>query len=398
MAFAAAAAPREEFLTGARLKMWCRVFGGVWLCAGLGFIVWGLWLGGIDPNGKPLGTDFASFYAASTLALAGHPEQAYDIASHYAAQTAIFARDIGYSAFFYPPVFLLYCLPFAMLPYLWSLLAWQGATLLLYWRVARRFAGEQPLGALPIFAFPAVIVTLGHGQNAFLSTGLFGLATLCQRSRPLLAGVCFGALVYKPQLGIVIPFALVAAGRWRTLFSAAATVAALALASAAVFGLDTWRAFLAGMPLAQSALEQDLVGFYKMQSSFAAVRVLGGGAALASAIQGLATLAAIAVVIAVRRRKSDPQMPIEATAALLASPFLLDYDLTLLALPLCFLFREGLRSGFRPHEKLACVAAFALPAFSRELAYQLHLPLAPLVVAAVLALLARRALEAPAAR
>jgi alpha-1,2-mannosyltransferase len=81
-------------------------------------------------------------------------------------------------------------------------------------------------------------------------------------------------------------------------------------------------------------------------------------------------------------------------SALIASTFLLDYDLVLLAIPLAFLAREGARLGFRPYEKIILLAAVVLPAVSRSIAGHLGLPLGPLVIAAVLVLVLRRAGEA----
>ena len=87
------------------------------------------------------------------------------------------------------------------------------------------------------------------------------------------------------------------------------------------------------------------------------------------------------------------------TAALLASPYLLDYDLVLLAIPLAWMAREGVRTGFRPWEKLALLAGFVLPVVSRTIASGLGLPLAPLVIGALFVLVLRRGLEAaPIAR
>jgi hypothetical protein len=77
-------------------------------------------------------------------------------------------------------------------------------------------------------------------------------------------------------------------------------------------------------------------------------------------------------------------------AALIASPFLLDYDLVILAAPLAWLLGEAARTGFRDWEKTTLAAAFVLPAVSRMLAAQAHLPLAPLVLAALLVLILRR--------
>ena len=77
-------------------------------------------------------------------------------------------------------------------------------------------------------------------------------------------------------------------------------------------------------------------------------------------------------------------------AALLASPFLLDYDLVILAAPLAWMVSEGMRTGFRDWEKTGLAAAFVLPAVSRTLATQIHLPLAPFVLAGLFALILRR--------
>jgi preprotein translocase subunit SecY len=49
--------------------------------------------------------------------------------------------------------------------------------------------------------------------------------------------VFIGCPAYKPQFGIVIPVALVAAGQWRTFASAVITAGALAGVSIMAFGI-----------------------------------------------------------------------------------------------------------------------------------------------------------------
>jgi hypothetical protein len=371
-------------------------YGRILLAMSLGAeIVWtALSHGGLDRMGKPLGTDFISFWTASKLTLGGHPARVYDIAVHHAEQTRLFGRDTGYSAFFYPPIYLLICLPLAILPYLASLAVWLGVTGLAYWRVVRAWLGER-FGALAIFAFPAVLVNVGHGQNGFLTTALFGAAAWQLDRRPILAGVLFGCMAYKPQLGLVIPLALMAAGRWKTILAAAVTVLALAGLSAALFGIDVWRGFLAVSPVAKVVLEQNLVGYAKMQSVFAAVRLLHGGLWLAYAVQTATALAACLGLIYLQRRafRGDAEGPAMAIASLLASPFLLDYDLLLLAIPLAWLAREGVRTGFKPWEKLVLAAAFVLPLVSRSLALTIGLPLGPFVIGALFILVLRRGVD-----
>ncbi|WP_158818009.1 glycosyltransferase family 87 protein [Methylocapsa sp. S129] len=385
-----------DWLSRERAVAYCRILFLVTLGAAL------LWIAlshdGIDLSGKPLGTDFVSFWTASQIALGGHPAEVYDIAVHQNAQNALFGRDIGYAAFFYPPTFLLICLPLATLPYLWSLFLWLALTGFACYRVLRAWLGTR-FGALPILAFPAMLSNLGHGQNAYLSAALFGGGALMLNTRPIAAGLCLGALAYKPHLAIIVPVALLAARRWRTLLAAAASAIGFCLASLFVFGADTWRAFLDASPKARIALEQNMVGDEKMQSVFAGVRLLHGGLTLAYGLQIVAALGVCAALVHLQRRsfRSGAEGPAMVAAALLASPFLLDYDLVLLAIPLAWIARDTSRTGFLPFEKTILAVAFILPAVSRSIAAYAGLPLAPLTIAAVLILILRRAGEpAPA--
>jgi alpha-1,2-mannosyltransferase len=349
--------------------------------------------GGLDRNGKPIGTDFIGFWTASKIALGGHPSDAYRPDSYCAAQAALMPGLKSCFAYFYPPVFLLICLPLALLPYLASLAVWLGATLFAYWRVVRGFVGNE-LGALPIFAFPAVLVNAGHGQNGFLTTALLGGGILALKRRPILAGVLLGALIFKPHLGLMIPVALIAAGRFKAFASASATVAALIGVSWLVFGSDTWHAFFEASKFARATLEQGLVDPAKMQSSFAAIRLVGGSIPLAYSVQGLVALAAAgALVFLIRARpESAAAGPALAGATLLASPFLFDYDLAILAIPLGWLASAGVRRGFLPWEKLTLLLGFVLPLVSRSLAVSLGIPIGPVVIALVMAAVVRRGL------
>ena len=379
-----------SWLDAERARAYARILFAVTLVGAIGWIA--LSPGGLDREGKPIGTDFVGFYAASRLALAGRPELAYDVGSHWAAQKALFGPKLSYTALFYPPPTLLMSLPLALAPYFWSLAAWLAATGYAYYRVLRLYLPS--LDPVAFFAFPAVFVNAAHGQNGFLSAALVGGGLLAMDARPVLAGVLLGALAFKPHLVLVMPLALVFARRWTTLIVAAATAAAFAAASLAAFGASTWEGFFADAPFARSALENDLIGDEKMQSVFAAVRLLHGSLPLAWGAQTLTALCAVASLWLLQQRAF--RTPAEAAAivcaGLLASPFLLDYDLTLLAIPLAWLMSEARRGGFLAHEKTIMALAFVLPLISRVVAGAVGLPLAPLTIAAVFALAARRAL------
>ena len=114
------------WLDAERARAYARILLAVTLAGAIGWMA--LSSGGLDREGKPIGTDFVGFYAASRLALDGQPALAYDVGAHWAAQKALFGPELGYTAFFYPPPALLISLPLALAPYFGSLAAWLAAT------------------------------------------------------------------------------------------------------------------------------------------------------------------------------------------------------------------------------------------------------------------------------
>jgi alpha-1,2-mannosyltransferase len=309
---------RADWLDAARAQAWRNILLAL---SGLAVLAWcALSRNGLDLLGKPLGTDFLSFYAASRLVLTGHAAEAYSLPLHHAAETAVFGRDVGLTPFFYPPLFLLICAPLANLPYFAALLAWLGATGAAYVASARAWLSARS-GWLDALAFPAVLINLGHGQTAFLSAALIGAGARWLDRRPVLAGVAFGLLAFKPHLGLLLPVGLIVARRWTTFVSAAATVLVFAGVSLWSLGPNAWTAFLASARLARAILETGWLEPAKMVSAFAAVKTLGGSAAMAYAIQ--AAVVAYVGVGLVRAQRRSPRGPAEPAllvmAALLAS-------------------------------------------------------------------------------
>src|SRR5215475_1249614 len=231
-------------LDGDRIRVGCSILFAIEIAVFL-FMAAGTH-GLIVPLPRPTSTDFVSFYAAGSLADAGTPQLAYNQAAHYAAEQRATQEGIEYNFFYYPPPFLLLCAAIAYLPYIVAFLVFEAGTLLLYLLVARHILGDRNSAALvPLLAFPPVLWTLGLGQNALLTAGLFGLATLLVDRRPVLAGIFFGALCYKPHFALLVPVALAAGGHWRALLATFLAAAALCLLSLGVFGWGTWHDYLA---------------------------------------------------------------------------------------------------------------------------------------------------------
>ncbi|MGE0563087.1 MAG: glycosyltransferase family 87 protein [Pseudolabrys sp.] len=346
-----------------------------------------------DAQGRPLGTDFSNVYAAGTYVLEGNPAAPFDPARQLARERAIFGADTPFYGWHYPPFFLGLAALLATMPYWLALLVWQGATLALYLWVMRGIAGRgDPLWLLAAVAFPAVFINLGHGHNGFLTAALFAGALLQLDRRPIVAGVLFGLLAYKPQFGLLIPLALAAGGCWRSFAAAAATVALMALAATLAFGTEVWTAFLASGTFTRDVvLEQGGTGWHKIQSVFSWVRMWGGGVTLAYVVQGIVA-AAVAVTLA-RLWRGNAAFALKAAAlligTLLATPYSLDYDLMLLAPAIALLAADAMQRGFAPWQKTLLAALWLMPLVARSAAETTMIPLAvPLLLAAFAMILA----------
>jgi hypothetical protein len=384
------------WLTPRRAAGWAAV---LLICelAGLAFGAAGTH-GLIVPLERPVSTDFVSFYAAGRLADAGTGWLAYDRTAHYVAEQMATAFGVPYNYFFYPPTFLLICAPFALLPYLVGFGAFQVAGLGACLVAARRIVPGVPLVVLA--AFPAVFWTLGTGQNAGLTAALFAAATLLVDRRPVLAGLLFGALCYKPHFGLLIPVALLAAGNWRALAGAAAAVLAMVGLSIAVFGWATWAAFLHAMAGSGSVYGGHAIDLAGLTSPYGAVLVLGGSVWQAGIVQACASAGSAVLVGWVWRRQ--PSLPVRAGVLLaavpVATPICLFYDLMLDGVAIAWLVAAGRRFGFPPWTRTLLLAGFALPLVSGNLAGTTHWLIAPAAALSVLlaaALTARQAAVIP---
>jgi len=74
------------------------LYGCYWIIAGL------LTQPGLtDLMGKPLGSDFVAFYAASKLAWQGDPAGIYSIAKIHIVEKLVIGADVGLCPWYYPP-------------------------------------------------------------------------------------------------------------------------------------------------------------------------------------------------------------------------------------------------------------------------------------------------------
>ena len=353
--------------------------------------------------------DFVGFWTAGELALEGHAADAYREMPHFFKQLALHGDPSRlYLAFFYPPFFLLLCAGFALLGFFTALCVWLITTCVCYAAAIRALLAEN-LGQgsrvwVLFLGYPAVMVNIGFGQNGFLSTALMGGAALWLDRRPELAGVCLGCLAYKPQLGIIVPLALAVARRWQAFAAASATVLVLVAAATLAFGLDIWSPFISDMGVARhNWLEAPVPAYLQfLVTIFGAIRLHDWPLPLAYAAQAVVSVSAIFMLVrALMTRPPGVRSGRAEIAAIAAcipfcSPFMLEYDLLILAVPMAWLLGEALRDGFRRGEGIALVAAYLAPALFKITAFDYTMKLSVIVTSALLfVVVLRRMTEDP---
>ena len=381
-----------SWLTVRRVKFYSGVLLLAYLAAAIGQLFHSHHL--IFESGAGVGGDFVNPYAASIAALKGDPASVYDIHRQHLQEVAVMGgKDSGVLGFHYPPMYLLIVLPLSMLPFIASWVVFETVTLAGYLAVLRRIA-PVPVGLWLAITFPAVIINFMCGQNGFLTTALIGGGLLLLDRWPLLAGFLFGLMAYKPQFAILIPLALIVARRWRALIATAISAILFAAASLAVFGAPTWRAFIGGLAFTQKiVLERGAIDFSTLQSIFGAIRMWGGGVDVAYAFQAVVAIYAASAVVWVWQagRPFALKAATLAVGSLMVSPYVLQYDLVLLALPIAWLAMEGFEKGFLPYEKAVLSVAWILPRISLPVSQSAKIPIAPIVIIALMTAILRRA-------
>ena len=392
-----------DWLTLARLRAYSFILLAITACALVAIIVTAK--DRLMPNDNPVGADFAQVWVAGAEALRGAPTAPFDVPTHIAAQRVEFGPKTAVYGWHYPPYFLIPAAALSALPYFVALILWQVATLALYlgvigW-IARRAPGDKRLWMLGALAFPAVFVNLGHGQNGFLTAALLATGLMLLDRRPWLAGVALAALAYKPQFAVVLPLVLVATMNWRAMLSGAATLVAMTLTTLALFGVETWRAFFVSLEFSRTnVIEQGAAGFEKIQSVFAAARLLGANVATAYSIQTAVTLATLATLLWLWRSRADGRVKIAATmvATQLTTPYCLDYDMMVFGPALALLSWRGLELGFGPWEKTILALGFLTPLLARPVAILFDIPFGAPATIVLFAAIVTNALRAEQAQ
>jgi hypothetical protein len=291
--------------------------------------------------GARLNSDFMAFWSFPRFA-AGHDVRLiYNAATLQSFQKALYPGFGSFYPYLYPPTLLLPTWWLRFFNFGAAELLWTGAGLLLLaTAVPLLFQRHRAVILAALLASPAALINAATGETAFFTTALalagFGLL----RKRPVLAGIAFGLLTLKPQLGVLIPFFLLARGEWRAIASASLTAGALAGLSCLVLPPEMWRLWVQTLPQYQTDyFNATTLNLNIITTPAANLVVLGLAPHVAWAVQ-LVCGVSIAALVAWMARRTPYNFAVAAllVGTFLAQPHAYAYDSVLIpaAMALCF--------------------------------------------------------------
>jgi hypothetical protein len=343
---------------------------------------------GLPPLAKPwvdgtdfvVGRDFLNTWMGGRSAFFGGPAPWFDPAVYNAALRDLLGTSYQEHYWSYPPHLLLFIWPLGLLPYLPAYIVWCGVGIALYLVAC---SGAIPRARLWFVAVaPGIAVCVFFGQNGFYTAALLVGGLLVRERRPVLAGVLFGILTVKPQLGLLLPVMLVLERRWLTIASAVVTTAVLVAATSALFGWDIWLEFWHRVLPQQEYLTETGRGLLlvMVSSVFYGGRLLHLPLGVDWALQSLVSALAFAAVAWTYWRARDPALSLSllVTATFLFTPYILNYDMVVFGFVVALL-RD--RTDNTPADHWLLIALWTLPV-TMMIAAAVFVPLAPVVLIA----------------
>jgi hypothetical protein len=298
--------------------------------------------------------DFFAIWSFAKFPFSNQAADIYDRSVVQEFQESLGAAPTIHLPFPYPPSFLLLVMPLGLFGYYGAFGVWMLGAFVFYLVVS--WHREWPWSATFIIILaPATILTFVYGQTGLLTSALMVGGFRFAISRQILSGVLLGLASIKPQLGILVPIALIAAQRWRTLVAAGGTVLVLVLASSAAFGWSIWPVWVA-----QLVAHADWAATTKpqyMPTIIANLTFLGVDLPMARSIQA-AVAVAVAVIIWLCFRRGVTNLGSAAllVGTFLATPYAFVYDMPMVTNAiLAVVYDEG-----RMHRLLPIPEAFIL--------------------------------------
>jgi alpha-1,2-mannosyltransferase len=333
----------------------------------------------LDSTHFVLGRDFLNTWMGGRSAFFGGPAPWFDFRLYNEALRELLGThaEVFWS---YPPDILLFIWPLGLMPYLPAYIAWCLIGIALYLFACSGAISRDRLLFLAVA--PGIAVCIFFGQNGFYTAALLIGGLLSLDRRPVLAGVLFGLLSIKPQLGLLLPVILLLERRWVTIAAAVATVAVLVAATAMWFGWNVWVEYWQKVVPQQEWLIAHGGGllFAMVSSVLFGARLLSLPIGVAWGLQWFVAALALAAVVWTYWKRRDPALSLAllVTATFLFTPYILNYDMVVFGFVVALL-RE--RADNTKADHCLLIAVWTLPV-TMMIAAVGWVPLAPIVLIA----------------
>lgn len=336
-------------------------------------------------HGARFGGDFMVFWQAAQKVAQHNINELYD---PHTLTVVLFGAQTPQNLavpFVYPPPMALLLWPLGYLDYntaaaLWTILP----ILLFYWLLWQILAYSEkdakklyPLAAA--YTLPFVTVNLMSGQTGMLVAVLFLAGLRGWQLKRWWAGVAFGAIVIKPQLGILLPVLLLATRQWRMMGAAIATVLVLFGVSTLCFGIQIWPQYTNMLGLFGRFTQNHFAPFASLVTGpYISLHTAGMAAEFAVWVQVVISLFVITVIMQIFRQelRGSPCLPfgLIGCGALLATPHSMAYDTPLLAICTVTIALGAWRKGWENSFELVAFIAIMLMPYLQPATMQYGVP------------------------
>jgi len=314
----------DERVSPERRERWFRISLATFLAYMTMFNLYQVW--SAFPH-KLIESDFRIWYAAAEIGPRWGWSHLYDIDIQRMAVESVWPGS-RYLLFANPPPAAWVMLPFTLLPFGAALALWTVLSVALLVAVSQAYAGPERWSKA-VFAMSALgfLPTFVMVEAAPLSPVVFGAAAACalllRRGREIPAGLVLSLIIVKPNIALLVPVAILAAGQLRAFVAWLAGTVLMGLISVVTIGTHGLLSFIA---VNLSLYEET----YHLNYSLA--DLLGGAAPFA--IAAVVTVALL-LVAAYTNRKSAPEVCVAVGIAgsLLINHHLTPADFTLLLIP-----------------------------------------------------------------
>ena len=328
-----------------------------------------------DRAGHIKGADFLHFYTAGYLVRVGRLDAVYDPATLSAYQLRLVPESVHnlFVASYGPQVYLPFSV-LARLPYGWGALVWALLNCALYfaccyalWRACPKLQPYPRTVLLLAAAFPGFFSLIAFGQTSGPALALFTLAFLALRSkRSFLAGLAFGSLIYKPQLGLAAAVVFLLVAEWSILAGAVAAAVAQISFAWAWFGGAVMKQYFSSLLRTSQALPFIEPRLYQLHSLRGFWLLLLPWRTVATLLYALSAMVVLGLAVLCWRRRASLALRYAALliATVLAAPHLMAYDLVILTPAFLLLGDWALEHGevtVTPPVRVFLYLCYALP-------------------------------------